>query len=100
MCIECKRTARNYDSSGSDLPRLLAMKWFLLDQPWADSDVAGTLILSGSPDPHVGKAIADTMGMDDELELHEQQLIASYIVELHNSRKELIQIILNTKPQN
>lgn len=68
----------------SDLTELLAVRWYTLDQPWASSYYAGTLILAGHPDPHKGIPIIDCMVSDDDLELHEKQAIAQYIVELHN----------------
>ena len=65
---------------------LLAERWYLLGPPWATSDYAGTVILAGSDDPHIGTAVCDTYDMcSDDADLDTAREVAAHIVELHNA---------------
>jgi len=66
----------------------MKLEWFLLDQPWVDSQFAGTSVLAGDPDPHIGLAVADCMIIDFDHYCEDSiamaRAVASHIVESHN----------------
>lgn len=65
---------------------LLAQRWYLLGAPWATSDYAGTVILAGSEDPHIGTVVCDTYDAhSDDADLDAAREVAAHIVELHNA---------------
>lgn len=73
-------------SEASQFTDLLAMPWFILGQPWAHSDYAGTRILAGSPDPHVGAAVLDAYDVvGGYSDVDTARALAEHIVLLHNA---------------
>lgn len=68
-----------------NLPNIIKLPWYLLDQPWVHSDQAGMTILAGNPDPHVGIAVAETQDTGDYYDDETAQIIARHIVDLHNA---------------
>lgn len=69
----------------NNLSSLVSQKWYLLGQPWTHSEDAGTAILAGSEDPHVGYCICDCQDFNDEITVDEARSVAAHIVELHNA---------------
>lgn len=68
------------------LERIVSQPWYLLDAPWAHSDYAGTMILAGSPDPHVGLVVCDTNDLlSGEADVETARAVAEHIVDLHNA---------------
>lgn len=66
--------------------RLLSMRWFLLEEPWAHSSDAGTLIQAGSCDPHGAVPICDTTDFfRDNYSVETARELAKHIVDLHNA---------------
>jgi len=69
-------------------------RWYLSGAPWFNEADSGALIYSGSPDPHVGKLVADVMhdifwedihDYEKECEVRTgRRFLAQHIVELHN----------------
>lgn len=53
----------------TELPEI--KPWFVVDAPWGKGD----FIVSGHPDPHLGKYVADTQNFDDEAN-HAQEYAA------------------------
>jgi len=79
------------DAAASDLKRLLTARWYLLEHPWCHSSQAGTAILAGNPDPHLGTFVADTEMMMDDCDFEDEnqpRSIAQHIVDLHNASIE------------
>lgn len=67
------------------LERIVSQPWYLLDAPWAHGDYAGTMILAGSPDPHVGLVVCDTNDLlSGETDVETARAVAEHIVDLHN----------------
>ena len=65
---------------------VVSQPWYLLGAPWARGDYAGTMIIAGDPDPHVGIAVCDTCDvLAKELDLESAREIAEHIVKLHNA---------------
>lgn len=46
----------------AELPEI--KPWFVVEAPWGNGD----FIVSGHPDPHLGKYVADTENFDDEVD--------------------------------
>lgn len=68
------------------LERIVSQPWYLLGAPWAHGDYAGTMILAGAPDPHVGLAVCDTCDvLAEETDLETAREVAEHIVKLHNA---------------
>jgi len=66
----------------ADLPKL--RKWFVVGPPWGKGD----FIVSGHPDPHMGKYVADTEDFDGEGENDLEH--AALIVEAVNAAAALL----------
>lgn len=68
---------------------ILIEHWFLLEQPFTPSDLAGYTVLAGSSDPHIGVVVCDLQPIewvnDDDVTAGEARAIATHIVDLHNS---------------
>jgi hypothetical protein len=64
---------------------VLQQFWYLLNEPWVESDLSGMTIYAGSPDPHIGVLVCDVQDcfgatMDDDA----ARLLAKHIAEVHN----------------
>lgn len=80
---EFERSTDAQRRSGADL---LAQPWYALGPTWATSDYAGTVILAGNEDPHLGTAVCDTYNMlAEELCLETARKVADHIIRLHNA---------------
>lgn len=68
------------------LDRIIGQPWHLLGEPWAHGDYAGTMIIAGNPDPHVGLAVCDTFDvLAGGADVETAREVAEHIVKLHNA---------------
>lgn len=68
------------------LERIVSQPWYLLGAPWAPGDYAGTMILAGDSDPHLGLTVCDTYDvLAEEADLETARAVAEHIVNLHNA---------------
>jgi len=80
--------------------------WFLLGQPWVDSDQADFAVMAGSNDPHAGVVLFDMQNImdDDDIGDDARRAIAAHIVETHNnsirelSEDEMVRILQKLNP--
>lgn len=93
VCDDCHQDVLNQD-------------WFLLGQPWAQSDYADFAVMAGSNDPHQGVMLLDMHDAidDDELGDDTRRAIAAHIVETHNnsirelSEDKMVKILQKLNP--